>query len=150
MKMTLYSDGGVQNNPGNGSWAFVCVDPYHECSGAVADTTNNRMEIMGVLKAIEYALEYKAEEITVYSDSQYVVKGLTQWSLAWGRNNWMKKDGWEWVAVKNADLWKELVKHRDKVKLIWVRGHNGNEFNEVADQLVKSEYTKVFGGVMKY
>lgn len=150
MKLTLYSDGGCEQNPGNGSWAFVCVSPYHECSGAVPDTTNNRMEIMGVLKAIEYALEIGGTDITVISDSQYVVKGLTQWSRAWERNNWMKKDGWDWVPVKNAELWRELVKYRDKVKVEWVRGHNGNEFNEVADQLVRTEYRKVFGGEMKH
>ena len=150
MKMILYSDGGVQSNPGNGAWAFVCPEPRYECAGAVEDTTNNRMEITGVLKAIEYALGCGASDITVFTDSQYVVKGFKTWSLAWERNNWMKKDGWEWVPVKNAELWKQLVKYRAKANVVWVRGHNGDEFNEVADKLVRAEYKKVFGGVMKH
>jgi ribonuclease HI len=150
MKMTLYTDGGCEPNPGKGCWSFVCVHPYHEQSGSEANTTNNRMEIMGVLKAVEYALERCAESIHIISDSQYVVKGVREWSPKWERNNWMKKDGFQWVPVKNAELWKELLKHRGKFTIEWVRGHNGNEFNEVADRLVRTEYEKSFGGGMRH
>lgn len=150
MKLTIYTDGGCEPNPGKGTWAFVSTDPYHEQSGSEAQTTNNRMEIMGVLKAVEYALECKADEILIISDSQYVVKGMNEWSVNWKRNNWMKKDGRKWVPVKNTELWKELDKHRGKFILQWVKGHNGNEFNEMADILVRSEYEKTFVGLMKY
>lgn len=148
--MKIYTDGGCFPNPGRGAWAFVCNEPYFEQSGNEPETTNNRMEIMGVLKAVEFALESKAESVTIYSDSQYVVKGINEWSINWERNNWMKKDGYQWVPVKNAELWQRLVKHRGKFKIEWVRGHNGNEFNEVADELVRNEYAKAFGGTMKY
>lgn len=150
MKMTIYTDGGCEPNPGKGCWAFVCVAPYHEQSGSEPQTTNNRMEIMGVLKAVEFALENKCTEIEIISDSQYVVKGINEWSLNWKRNNWMKKDKGQWISVKNSDLWKELDRHRGKFSIRWVRGHDGNEFNEVADQLVRSEYERTFSGEMKH
>lgn len=146
MEITIYTDGGCEPNPGKGSWAFVCTAPYIERSGTEYDTTNNRMEMMAVLKAIEFGLEMKADKITIYSDSQYVVKGFTQWMHKWAKKGWKRGD----ELVKNDSLWRHLFKHRHAAKVIWVRGHNGNEYNEVADQIVRKAYMDQFGGSMKY
>jgi len=144
MKVTIYTDGCCEPNPGPGTWAFICTSPYHEQCGHDENTTNNRMEIMAVIQAVEYAQQLSATEIEVFSDSQYVVKGFNFWSHPWKANNWTKLQDDQWVPVKNADLWKRLDKYRGKLKLKWIKGHDGNEYNEQADLLATEHYRNTF------
>lgn len=145
-KLTFYTDGGCEPNPGNGTWAFVCCEPLFHKVGAQAETTNNRMEIIAVLEAIKFAIEKSAQEIVIHSDSEYTVNAFNSWMHKWAKKGWKGK--------KNVDLFQELLrlKHRPgiKISLIWVRGHDGNKFNEIADELVRKKHKEVFGGVMQY
>lgn len=145
MEVTYYTDGGCEPNPGNGCWAFICTNPYQEAKGSEPNTTSNRMEMTAVLKAIEHGLEMKAKPITIYSDSQYVVKGFNEWMWNWAKKGWDRDR-----ELKNVDLWKRLFKYRRKATLIWIKGHNGNEYNEQADDLVRTEYEATFGGQMRF
>jgi ribonuclease HI len=137
--LDIYTDGACRGNPGAGGWGAILiysdlVDELHrkELWGGEELTTNNRMELMAAIKALE-ALKRPCA-LTIYTDSQYVRKGITEWI-----NNW-KQRGWKTAAkkpVKNADLWQlldEQVK-RHTVTWKWVKGHSGNVGNELADQL---------------
>lgn len=149
----LYCDGGCYPNPGLGTWAFVCLEPYVEMSGHDPSTTSNRMELTAIIKAIEFVLSQKnGRMIHIFTDSKYSRNGFTNWMHAWSENNWKRKDKGELVDVKNRDLWETLYKFdkANHITIEWVKGHNGNEYNEMADQLVRSEYSKSFGGQMQY
>lgn len=147
MKRSIYyTDGGCEPNPGNGVWAFVLVDPRVEESGFEPDTTNNRMEMMAVIKAIEHAMESSEEIPRIYSDSQYVVNGFNEWMENWRRKGWRKKGG----DIKNIDLWKRLWELRHNADVEWIRGHSDNEFNELADELVRSKFESVTGKQMQH
>jgi ribonuclease HI len=146
MKLIYYTDGGCEPNPGQGTWAFVCTEPYHEQTGYEVQSTNNRMEIMAVLQAIQHAQEMGGNDITIYTDSTYVANGFTAWMYKWALKGWQIKG----EPVKNIDLWRRLFQFRKVAKVLWVKGHNNNEFNEVCDDLVRTEYLRVFGGKMKY
>ena len=133
-KVEIYTDGACRGNPGPGGWGAVLMygDKRKEIFGGDANTTNNRMELMAAIQALS-ALTRECE-LTLYTDSQYVRKGITEWI-----DNW-KKRGWKTAAkkpVKNADLWQELDSQvaRHKINWVWVKGHAGNEGNELADQL---------------
>lgn len=133
-KVEIYTDGACRGNPGPGGWGAVLMygDKRKEIFGGDANTTNNRMELMAAIQALS-ALTRECE-LTLYTDSQYVRKGITEWI-----DNW-KKRGWKTAAkkpVKNADLWQELDGQvaRHKINWVWVKGHAGNEGNELADQL---------------
>ena len=138
-KLEIYTDGACRGNPGAGGWGALLLYSNEEQElqrkelwGGEADTTNNRMELMAAIKALE-ALKRDCE-VTLYTDSQYVRKGITEWI-----DNW-KKRGWKTAAkkpVKNADLWRALDEQvgRHQVNWKWVKGHSGNEGNEMADQL---------------
>jgi ribonuclease HI len=136
-----YTDGSVFPNPGIGGWGFVLLkgdrttSPHDDAEiiiekfGGEPDSTNNRMEIQGVIEAI--AATPQNDPLLIYSDSQYVVHGYMLW---------MKKWAWkEWRGVKNSDLWQQLYKTKcdrlDNVQIEWVRGHVGVKWNEHADQL---------------
>jgi len=146
MDVTYYTDGGCYPNPGNGTWAFVCLDPYTEQSGSEYQTTNNRMELMAILNAIKHGLDLRANKINIFTDSQYCQKAFDSWMGNWAKKGWKNK--------KNVDIFKELIhlktSNKGRINIVWVRGHNGNEYNELADQLVRSEFAKTFGGEMKY
>ena len=132
-----YTDGACSGNPGQGGWGvWLSNDTGHskELYGGEAHTTNNRMELMAVIHALN-ALKHPCS-IDVYTDSQYVQKGLTEWLPAW------KARGWKTAAkqaVKNEDLWKSLdqAQQRHVLRLHWVKGHAGNEGNELADKLAR-------------
>jgi ribonuclease HI len=135
-KVTVYTDGGASGNPGPGGYGVVLIsgDHYKELSGAFRLTTNNRMELLAVIMALE-ALNSSGTDVTIYSDSKYVVDAIKkEWIFVW-----LKKD---FKGKKNPDLWKRFLKIYDehKVKFVWVKGHAGNEFNEVADKLAVSAY----------
>jgi ribonuclease HI len=134
--VTIYTDGGCSPNPGNGGWAAILKqgERVKEIYGAEPDTTNNRMELLAAVRALE-ALKFPCT-VTIYTDSQYLANGITQWVKSWIRNGWMRgKEKNE--PVKNADLWKQLVelcKVHD-VQWGWVKAHNGHPENERCDQL---------------
>ena len=106
-------------------------------SGKSEDTTNNRMELTAVIKGL-YALKEKCI-VTLYSDSKYVVDGINKgWAKSWKENNWKKSDG---KLALNVDLWNLLLDlcNKHDVTFVWVKGHNGNKYNEYCDELVKKE-----------
>jgi ribonuclease HI len=140
--MEIYTDGGCSGNPGPGGWAYVIIKdkvPFTEKWGAEKLTTNNRMELQAVIAALEFlALEEKKEEkIAVYTDSQYVQKGITIWLAEWKKRGWKTSDK---KPVKNKDLWQRLeaLAEQFPVSWVWVRGHAGNEYNERCDELTRT------------
>lgn len=134
--VTIYTDGACSGNPGPGGWGALLQygGAEKELSGGEAETTNNRMELMGAIKALE-ALKSSCE-VHLYTDSTYVKDGITQWIFGW------KKNGWRTAAkkpVKNADLWQLLDAQakRHNVQWHWVKGHDGDERNERVDGLAR-------------
>ncbi|HIJ64379.1 MAG TPA: ribonuclease HI [Candidatus Hydrogenedentes bacterium] len=132
-RVTIYTDGGCDPNPGVGGWAAVllCKGKCKELSGNERQTTNNRMEMTAAIKALE-ALKRPCM-VELHTDSEYLQKGITTWLPDWKRRNWQRKRG----EIKNLDLWKRLdelatVHH---VNWVWVRGHAGDPLNEHCDQL---------------
>ena len=133
--LEIYTDGACSGNPGPGGWAYVLKygDSTKEESGYVDNTTNNRMEILAVIRGLQ-SIKRQCE-ITVYSDSSYVVNAVNQnWIRNWQNNGWRtsaKQD------VKNRDLWEELIALNNKFspKYIWVKGHSNNEWNNRCDFL---------------
>jgi ribonuclease HI len=130
----IYTDGACKGNPGPGGWgAILRMDgKERELFGGEVQTTNNRMEMTAVIRALE-ALPDSCE-VEVYTDSQYVQKGISEWLPAWKRRGWRTADK---KPVKNADLWKELerVALAHRVSWHWVKGHAGHPENERADAL---------------
>ncbi|MBR5485420.1 MAG: ribonuclease HI [Oscillospiraceae bacterium] len=143
-KVEMYSDGACSGNPGPGGYGVILryKGKEKEISGGAADTTNNRMELMGVIAGLE-ALKEPCH-VTVCTDSQYVVNGITKgWAESWKANNWIKKDK---KPALNSDLWDRLLNeiHRHKVEFVWIKGHAGHPENERCDQLAvaQSEHYK--------
>lgn len=128
--MKIWTDGGCHPNPGPGGWGWVRCDGVEEYGGD-NETTNNRMEMTAILKALSKLPDGQA--VTLYSDSQYCVKGLTIWRNGWRKKNWMKNGS----PMINRDLWIEIDLHVSRInaRFEWVKGHNGNAMNEKADQL---------------
>ncbi len=134
-QVTIYTDGACRGNPGPGGYGVVLLHDGHrkELSGGFSGTTNNRMELLACIMGLE-ALKYPCE-VTLYSDSRYVVDGISKgWAARWQRNNWMrtKKE-----KALNADLWQRLLEltRTHKVTFRWVRGHAGTVENETCDRL---------------
>ena len=134
MKIKIYTDGACSGNPGKGGWGALIQENDNEkkLSGSELNTTNNRMELTAIIKALEYYDE--AKEIEVFTDSKYVMQGITEWIKNWKTNHWktsQKKD------VKNKDLWVLLdtVSAKHDIKWNWVKGHAGDYGNEIADKL---------------
>lgn len=141
-KIIIYTDGSCSGNPGPGGWASVIIDLTGAetiLSGNDANTTNNRMELMGVLAALRY-IGVTTTPITLYSDSQYVVNGV-KWAVGWRKNNWVKGDG---KPALNAELWSEILSLTDKlnIEFVWVKGHAGNKYNELCNSLAVSKTQK--------
>ena len=141
-KVTIYTDGACSGNPGPGGWGAILQYGKHkkELSGGEANTTNNRMELTGVITALQ-ALNEPCE-VALYTDSQYIVNAMTQgWARKWKANGWMrnKKD-----PALNPDLWEKLLELCDchQVTFNWVKGHAENEFNNRCDQLAVAESRK--------
>ncbi|VVE42016.1 Ribonuclease HI [Pandoraea pneumonica] len=133
-QVDIYTDGACKGNPGPGGWGALLVAGQHrkEMFGGEANTTNNRMELLAVIRALE-ALN-KPCHIVLHTDSQYVQKGISEWIHGW------KARGWKTAAkepVKNADLWQLLdaVSQKHDIEWRWVKGHAGHPGNEAADQL---------------
>jgi ribonuclease HI len=135
-RVFAYTDGACAGNPGPGGWGAILISGSHrrEIKGGEAATTNNRMELMAAITALE-TLKVPSH-VEIHTDSQYVQKGITQWIHGWKRN------GWRTAAKKpvvNADLWRRLeeAQHRHEVVWSWVRGHAGHTENERADELAR-------------
>ncbi len=132
----IYTDGACSGNPGPGGWGVLLRYGAHEKElfGGEPQTTNNRMELMAVIAGLE-SLQ-KACDAIVYTDSQYVQKGISEWIHNWKKNNWRTSAK---APVKNVDLWKRLdtLANYHTVKWQWVKGHAGHPENERADQLAR-------------
>ena len=139
MKIKIYTDGACSGNPGKGGWGALIQENDNEkkLSGSELNTTNNRMELTAVIRALEHYDE--AKEIEVFTDSKYVMQGITEWIKNWKTNHWktsQKKD------VKNKDLWVLLdsVSAKHDIKWSWVKGHAGDYGNEIAKNLQHKQY----------
>ncbi|HNR56106.1 MAG TPA: ribonuclease HI [Flavobacteriales bacterium] len=131
MKITIHTDGAASGNPGPGGYGAVLESGKHrkELWGGYRLTTNNRMELLAVIAALE-ALKGDGHDVLVVSDSKYVVDAVEQgWLFGWEKKRWAK--------VKNPDLWKRFLQvyRRHNVRFEWIRGHNGHPLNELCDQL---------------
>ena len=137
-KIEILTDGACSGNPGNGGWGAVLRfnGIEKELSGYEVNTTNNKMELTAVIEALK-ALKEPCE-VVLTTDSQYVMKGFTEWMPNWLVNNWKNASK---KPVANQELWQELKKQseRHKIKWIWVKGHNGHAENERCDALARAE-----------
>ena len=143
--LKIYTDGGCSGNPGPGGWAYIIVLETFQGDkilgqklGAEQNTTNNRMELSAVIAALRAlkALEGVPRTVAVYTDSQYVQKGITEWIRNWKRNSWRTSDK---KPVKNQDLWMDLDTLAEEFSLIWewVPGHAGVAYNEQCDRMTQ-------------
>ena len=139
----IYTDGACSGNPGKGGWGAVLVygAKEKEISGADADTTNNRMELTGVIEALNTLKE--PCNVTLTTDSKYVCDAVNkEWVYSWKKNGWKKADK---KPALNIDLWEKLLALLDihNVTFVWVRGHNGHPYNERCDTLAVNEYLRL-------
>lgn len=130
-KIKIYTDGAAKGNPGKGGYGIVLLSEHHkkEVSAGFKNTTNNRMELLSVIVALEM-LKNQPSDVMVYSDSKYVVDSVEKgWVFNWEKNGFVKK--------KNIDLWKRFLKiyRKHQVEFQWIKGHAGEEYNERCDQL---------------
>ena len=141
----IWTDGGCKPNPGPGGWAAILRygETERELSGADPATTNNRMELMAAIAALE-ALK-RPTRVRVYTDSQYLRLGITEWLKSWKARGWRTVDK---KPVKNQDLWKrlDLARTRHEVVWRWVKGHSGDPLNERADELARAQVVAARGG----
>jgi ribonuclease HI len=140
----IYTDGGCAPNPGPGGWAALMLFGEHEreISGAEAQTTNNRMELTAVIRALE-ALKRPVQG-RIYTDSQYVRKGILEWVANWKKRGWKTADK---KPVKNQDLWQALdaLASTHELEWHWVKGHSGNVGNERVDELANRAIDALVG-----
>lgn len=147
-KVDIFTDGGCSGNPGPGGWAFVVLSNgvvLSYASGGDEQTTNNKMELTAVIRALETCQNLAIKTVSISTDSQYVKNGITAWIYNW------KKNGWKTASkdpVKNKELWVELDNLRSNFEInwVWVKGHAGIEFNEMCDSLVRKEMEKFTKG----
>jgi ribonuclease HI len=136
----IYTDGACSGNPGPGGWGAILVygDKEKELSGYEAETTNNRMELMAVIGALEKLKEPCV--VDLYSDSNYVLKGISEWLPGWKARGWKTADK---KPVKNVEYWQRLesATNGHSIKWHWVKGHNGHVMNERADELARKAIT---------
>ena len=143
-KIIIYTDGACRGNPGPGGWgALLCFNEHEKViSGAERDTTNNRMELIAAIKALQ-ALK-KSCKVELYTDSKYLQKGITEWMIEWKKRNWKKSDK---KAVKNVDLWQALSHEvsRHDVSWHWVKGHSGQKENDRVDRIANEAIDQLMG-----
>jgi ribonuclease HI len=141
-KIEIHTDGACLGNPGPGGWGVLlrCDGRERELSGNEHDTTNNRMELMAAIMALEALSEPCT--VALHTDSQYVQKGISEWLAGWQRRGWKTAAG---APVKNQDLWQRLsaAAARHTVQWLWVRGHNGHPENERVDALARNAAEKL-------
>lgn len=131
--LKIYCDGACSGNPGKGGWGAILIwkDTTKEISGFEENTTNNRMELTAAIEALKVIK--RNVKVEVYTDSKYICNGITNWIQKWKKNNWRSKN----KLIKNVDLWQELELLSSKLDVSWrwIRGHNGDVYNEKADKL---------------
>ncbi len=141
-QVAIFTDGACKGNPGPGGWgALLRMGPHEkELSGGEADTTNNRMEMRAVIEGLSALTE--PCDVELYSDSKYVLDGITKWVEGWKRRGWVTASK---KPVRNADLWHELIaaSGRHEVSWNWVKGHSGHPENERVDKLASDEAERV-------
>lgn len=134
-RVTIYTDGGCDPNPGKGAWAaLIIIDGVEkEISGWNAETTNNRMELTAAIEALRSLRE--ASVVDLYTDSQYLMRGITEWMTKWLAKNWRGSSG----PVLNKEFWQALLAEtsRHKINWHWVKGHSTNRYNQRVDDLVQ-------------
>ena len=142
-RVEIFTDGACSGNPGAGGWGAILRynQVEKELSGGEPETTNNRMELTAVISALS-ALKEPCN-ITLYTDSRYVMDGVLQWLPNWKQNGWKTSN--KKSPVKNVDLWQELdtLLQKHNIRWIWVKGHNGHEENERVDKLAR-DFAKSF------
>jgi ribonuclease HI len=140
-KVVIYTDGACSGNPGVGGWGAVLIYKNNgkEIFGGNANTTNNKMELTAVIEAL--SLLKRKCGVNVYTDSQYVKKGITEWIGGWEKNNWKTSKKQD---VLNRELWQELNRlvKQYNIEWFWVKGHNNNKLNERADELAREGIKK--------
>lgn len=141
-QVTIYTDGACSGNPGPGGWGAILQygTIEKEISGGDDNTTNNRMELIGVIAALQLLRE--PCQVDLYSDSKYVIDGITKgWAKGWQARGWKKADK---TAAKNPDLWEQLLGLLDlhTVTFHWVKGHADNPYNNRCDQMAVAEWKK--------
>lgn len=133
-KVDIFTDGACKGNPGPGGWGVLLRMGKHEkeISGSDPSTTNNRMEMTAVIRALKALIE--PCEVTIHTDSRYVIDGITKWVHGWKRNGWVNASK---QPVRNADLWHDLIEAAQphQIQWQWVKGHNGHVENERVDKL---------------
>ena len=133
----IYTDGACSGNPGRGGWAAIILDgeKIQKISGSEDNTTNNRMELTAVISALKYV---KDKNLEIYTDSKYAKDGIEKWISNWKKNGWKTANKQD---VKNKDLWDELdqLNSKKNVQWNWVKGHANNQYNNMADELARSE-----------
>jgi ribonuclease HI len=141
-KITIYTDGACSGNPGPGGWAALIIYENKEISisGGEENTTNNRMELLATIRAIEKV--GGDESLEIYTDSKYVRDGITLWIHKWKQNGWRTADK---KPVKNIDLWQHLDKIivKKSIQWQWVKGHSGDKYNDLVDQLAVDACNKI-------
>ena len=143
----LFTDGACSGNPGPGGWAYILIHPASgktaEASGAEPQTTNNRMELAGVIEGLS-SLKRPCQ-VEVVTDSQYVAKGISEWLPKWKRQGWQRKEGRTFKPVSNVDLWQKIDSllsiHQVRVK--HVLGHRGHPENEACDRMAVEAYKRL-------
>jgi ribonuclease HI len=154
MKFDIWTDGGCSGNPGPGGWAFIVTDSHGkiigEGKGGEWETTNNRMELLAVIRALKYVStkNFNIDRITVHTDSQYVEKGMTEWIIRWKINGWKASDR---KPVKNMDLWLKLDKLALELPVTWewVESHIGIPLNERCDKMTHLAIEKLLSKQLK-
>lgn len=133
-KVTIYTDGACSGNPGPGGWAAILISNHHrkEIYGFSPTSTNNIMELTAVIEALKLVKD--GYEVEIFTDSKYVLEGVTKWVNNWKKNNWISSTK---KPVKNQELWQELdrLNLHYKPSWKWVKGHSGDANNERADEL---------------
>ena len=136
-RVEIFTDGACKGNPGPGGWGAVLRMGQHEreLAGHEGHTTNNRMELTAVIRALD-ALKEPCH-VALHTDSRYVIDGITKWIFGWQKNGWKNSQK---KPVLNADLWQELLesRRRHRIDWIWVKGHDGHPENERADRLASN------------
>ena len=138
MSIKIYTDGACKGNPGDGGWGALIIYPDNEKEifGYEENTTNNRMELLAAIKALEAVIG--KTDVTIYTDSMYLQQGITSWINKWKLNNWKNANK---KPVKNKDLWVKLDNSCQKHKVVWkwVKAHAGNKYNNLVDELAVSQ-----------
>jgi len=147
MSILIYTDGSCKKNPGLGGYAAIVIieGQYYPVSGHEENTTNNRMEMIAALKALEFVQKIRGDDwikddIFLYSDSNYLITGCTDWMRGWIKSNWKHN------TLKNRDLWKQFAPYvlsENKIRFGWIRGHDGDQLNEWVDKLARRAWEAV-------